>query len=75
MNIQAETAIVPFQGMIKPARSVDYRITKYSEGGKYLRDEPSTRDYDSGESAMIYGRSGKESAGGYSLGKNIDIYI
>ena len=75
MNIQTETAIVPFQGIIQPARSVDYRIMKYSEGERYLQDEPAALYDDSGQSAVIYGRSGKESAGGHSLGKNIDIYI
>lgn len=75
MNIQTETAIVPFQGVIQPARSVDYRIMKYSEGERYLRDEPTSLDDDSGQSSVIYGRSGKESAGLPSIGKNIDIYI
>jgi hypothetical protein len=74
MNIQTETAIVPFQGIIKPVRSIDYRISKYSEGEKYGQNELANQDYDSGQAAMVYGRSGKESSG-YSLGKNIDIYI
>jgi len=75
MNIQTETAIVPFQGIVQPVRSVDYRIMKYSEGERYLRDEPSSLDDDYGQAAVIYGRSGKESAGVPALGKNIDIYI
>jgi len=75
MNIQTETAIIPFQGAVQPARSVDYRIMKYSEGEKYLREEPSSMDDDYGQAAVIYGRSGKESAGAPTLGKNIDMYI
>jgi len=75
MNIQTETAIVPFQGIIKPVRSIDYRIMKYSEGEKYRQNEAISLDYDSGQGSVVYGRSGKESTAGYSLGKNIDIYI
>jgi hypothetical protein len=75
MNIQTETAIVPFQGIIKPVRGIDYRILKYSEGGKYVHDEPATIDYGSDQAALIYERSGKEITTGHSLGKNIDIYI
>jgi len=75
MNIQTETAIVPFQGNIKPVRSVDYRIMKYSEGEKYRQSEAVSQEYDSGQAAAVYGRSGKESTAGHSLGKNVDIYI
>ena len=75
MNIQTETAIVPFQGIIRPVRGVDYRLLKYSEGEKYLKNEPVSPDYNSDQAALIYERSGKEITTGYSLGKNIDIYI
>ena len=75
MNIQTETAIVPFQDIAKPVRSIDYRISRYSEGEKYRQNEPASLDYDFGQDAMIYDRSGKESAGVQVLGKNIDIYI
>lgn len=75
MNVQTQTAIVPFQGVIKPARSIDYRIMKYSEGDKYRQSEAVSPEYDSGQSAVIYERSGRESTALNSLGKNIDIYI
>ena len=75
VNIQTETAIVPFQGLIKPVRGIDYRIAKYSEGEKYLKDGPASPDNDSDQAALIYERSGREIMTGHSLGKNIDIYI
>ena len=75
MNIQTETAIVPFQGIIKPVRGIDYRILKYSEGERYLQEEPASPDYSSDQAALIYERSGRETTTGHSLGKNIDIYI
>lgn len=75
VNIQTETAIVPFQGLIKPVRGIDYRILKYSEGEKYLKDEPASMEYGSDQAALVYERSGKEIMTGHSLGKNIDIYI
>jgi len=75
MTIQTEMAIVPFQGIIKPVRGVDYRILKYSEGENYNHNEPSSLSYDTGQTGTIYDKSGKESTSGYSLGKNIDIYI
>jgi hypothetical protein len=75
VNIQTETAIVPFQGTIKPVRGVDYRILKYSDGEKYLKEEPVSPDWASDQAALIYERSGKEITSGNSLGKNIDIYI
>ena len=75
MNIQTETAIVPFQGVIQPARSVDYRIIRYSEAEKFGGNESASSDYTSGQAGTVYDRYGKTSANGYSLGKNVDIYI
>jgi len=75
MTIQTETAIVPFQGIIQPIRSIDYKIMKYSEGDRYRHNEMSVVDYSSGQAGNIYGRFGEESKTDYSLGENIDIYI
>ena len=75
MNIRTETAIVPFQGIIQPTRGIDYRVMKYSQIDKFSENEPASSAYEKGQTGTIYDRSGKESPSGYSLGKNIDIYI
>jgi hypothetical protein len=75
MTIQTETAIVPFQGIIQPLRSIDQKILKYSEGNRYRQNEMAAIDYGSDEAGNIYGRFGKELKSEYSLGENIDIYI
>ena len=75
MTIQTETAIVPFQGIIKPVRNIDHRILRYSTGGKYPNSELPIMDDGTDNAGITYGRYGRESASGCSLGENIDIYI
>lgn len=75
MTIQTENAVVPFQGIIQPIRSIDHRILRYSEGDKYLNDKSPFTDEGLDQTGIIYGRYGQDSTGGHSLGGNIDIYI
>jgi hypothetical protein len=76
MTIQTDTAIVPFQGMIHPARSINPKIMRYSEGDRYLQNETADMKDSYDQSGNTYGRFGKElKADNCSLGENIDIYI
>jgi hypothetical protein len=75
MTIQTDTAIVPFQGIIHPARSVNPRIMRYSEADRFMRDDTDTLKDSSESAGNNYGRFGKESRVDSALGENIDIYI
>jgi hypothetical protein len=75
MTIQTDTAIVPFQGIIHPVRSVNPKIMRYSEANRFLRDDTDTLKENSGQAGSNYGRFGRESRLDSALGENIDIYI
>jgi hypothetical protein len=76
MNIQTETAIVPFTSAIQPVRYINPKILRYSEGNKYSQDQTALTNADSDQSVgNIYGRLGKAAEGSNSIGENIDIYI
>jgi hypothetical protein len=75
MNIQTETAIVPFQGILQPIRSIDPKIMRYSEGNRFRQNDTASMNDNSDQAGNVYARSGKELKTDPSLGKNIDIYI
>jgi hypothetical protein len=75
MTIQTDTAIVPFQGIIHPIRSIDPKIMRYSEGNKSRRNDAELMRHDSDQAGSNYGRFGRESKIDSTLGENIDIYI
>jgi hypothetical protein len=75
MTIQSDTAIVPFQGIIHPVRSIDPKIMRYSEGNRFRHEDPDVVRYDSDQAGSNYGRLGRELKGGSALGEHIDIYI
>jgi hypothetical protein len=75
MTIQTDTAIVPFQGIIHPARNVNPRIMRYSEANRFMREDTEILKESSDHAGNNYGRFGKESRVDSALGENIDIYI
>jgi len=75
MTIQTDTAIVPFQGIIHPVRSIDPKIMRYSEGNRFRHTDIEAISYDSENAGSNYSRFGRESKSDSALGANIDIYI
>jgi hypothetical protein len=75
MTIQSDTAIVPFQGIVHPVRSIDPKIMRYAEGNRFQREDPDVVRYGNDQAGSNYGKLGQELKGGSALGENIDIYI